>query len=357
MTDAQRMRSIKRANTQGLRGLNVLLGKGADYLQTYTDEIYNSSGAGDEMARTMQDNLAGSLEQLKGSLETVGIAFGEVLAPVIRDLADGIKVLVEWFGELSPTGKKVVVIVAAIVAALGPLLVVFGAVLTAIPMMVQGWALLKGAMTVVMLPAIKIVAIIAANIAVGVLLYKNWDKIKEFAGNLWEGIKSGWTALVEGIKNLFKGIGKFFVGVWDSITTVFTNAFTAIVEWFTSLPERIATGLESFVTAVGTGITNVVTFFSELPGKVLTFLQKLFFEDIPYWVGYGLGTMVRLVIEGIEKTVKFFSELPGKILEFLTELWKYISTKWTEMKETMTRLATEAIEAVVKFFSELPGKY
>ena len=80
MTDAQRDAALSNvANTQGLRGLNVLLGKGADYLQTYTDEIYNSSGAGDEMARIMQDNLAGSLEQLGGSLETAAIAIGECL--------------------------------------------------------------------------------------------------------------------------------------------------------------------------------------------------------------------------------------------------------------------------------------
>jgi TP901 family phage tail tape measure protein len=357
MTDAQRDAALANvANTEGLRGLNVLLGKGADYLQTYTDEIYNSSGAGDEMARTMQDNLAGSLEELGGALETAGIAIGEVLAPVIRDIADGIKALVEWFVSLSPAGKKIVVIVAAIVAAIGPLLFIIGTILAMVPAIAAGFGIVSAAAAPVILPILAIVAAIAAVIAIGVLLYKNWDKIKEFAGNLWESIKSGWTAMVEGIKNLFTGIGEFFVGIWDSITTTFTNAFTAIVEWFTSLPERIATGLETFVTAVGTGIENVVTFFSELPGKVLTFLQKLFFEDIPYWVGYGLGTMVRLVIEGIEKTVTFFSELPGKILEFLTELWEYISTKWTEMKETMTRLATEAIEAVVTFFSELPGK-
>jgi TP901 family phage tail tape measure protein len=357
MTDAQRDAALANvANTEGLRGLNVLLGKGADYLQTYTDEIYNSSGAGDEMARTMQDNLAGSLEQLGGALETAGIAFGEVLAPVIRDIADGIKTLVEWFVSLSPEGKKIVAIVGAIVAAIGPLLFIIGTILAMIPAIATGFGMVSAVAAPVILPILAIVAAIAAVIAIGVLLYKNWDKIKEFAGNLWEGIKSGWTNVVEGIKNLFTGIGEFFVGIWDSIKTTFTDAFTAIVEWFTSLPERIATGLENFVTAVGTWIENVVTFFSELPGKVLTFLQKLFFEDIPYWVGYGLGTMVRLVIEGIEKTVKFFRELPGKILEFLTELWEYISTKWTEMKETMTRLATEAIKAVVKFFSELPGK-
>jgi TP901 family phage tail tape measure protein len=342
--------------TAGLRGLNILMSRGSESLGSLTDSLYDASGASEKMSEVMLDNLSGSLTILKSAVSEVMIGFSDVLAPVIREVAEGLQKLAQWFGGLSPEMKKVITVVLALVAAIGPLLVVFGAILTAIPMMVQGWALLKGAMTVVMLPALKIVAIIAAIIAVGVLLYKNWDKIKEFAGNLWKGIKSGWTAMVEGIKNLFKGIGEFFVGVWDRITTAFTNAFTAIVEWFTSLPERIATGLKSFVTAVGTGITNVVTFFSELPGKVLTFLQKLFFEDIPYWVGYGLGTMVRLVIEGIEKTVKFFRELPGKILKFLTELWEYISTKWTEMKETMTRLATEAIEAVVKFFSELPGK-
>jgi TP901 family phage tail tape measure protein len=342
--------------TAGLRGLNILLTRGSENLGSLTDSLYDASGASGEMADIMLDNLAGSLVILKSAVSEVMIGFSDVLAPVIRKVAEWLQKVAQWFGKLSPEMKKVITVVLAVVAAIGPLLVIFGTILTMIPMMVKGWAILKGAMMVVMLPAIKIVAIIAAIIAVGVLLYKNWDKIKEFAGTLWEGIKSGWTAMVEGIKNLFIGIGEFFVGVWDSITTTFTNAFTAIVEWFTSLPERIATGLESFVTAVSTGIQNVVTFFSELPGKVLTFLQKLFFEDIPYWVGYGLGTMVRLVIEGIENTVTFFSELPGKILEFLTELWENISNKWTETKETMTRLATEAIEAVVTFFSELPGK-
>ena len=342
--------------TAGLRGLNILLTRGSESLGELTDSLYDSSGAAEDMSEIMLDNLAGSMEILKSAIAEVMLGFSDVLAPVIREVAEGLTKLAQWFGNLSPEMKKVITVVLALVAAIGPLLVIFGTILTAIPMMVQGWGILKVAMGAVMLPALEIVAIIAAIIAVSVLLYKNWDKIKEFAGNLWEGIKSGWTALVEGIKNLFTGLDEFFVGIWDSITTTFTNAFTSIVEWFTSLPERIASGLETFVTAVGTGIENVVTFFSELPGKVLEFLQKLFFEDIPYWVGYGLGTMVRLVIEGIEKTVTFFSELPGKVLKFLTKLWEHISTKWTEMKETMTRLTTEAIEAVVKFFSELPGK-
>lgn len=349
--------------TEALRGMNILLTRGSGSLGELTDSLYDSSGAAEDMAEEMLDNLIGALELLDSAINDVMIGFSDVLTPVIRDVAEGLTKFAQWFGNLSPEMKKTITVILAVVAALGPLLVVFGTILTMIPMMVKGWSMLsKGwglisaAASPAILPILAIVAAIAAVIAIGVLLYKNWDKIKKFAGNLWEGIKSGWTNVVEGIKNLFVGIGEFFVGIWDSIKTTFTDAFTAIVEWFTSLPERIATGLENFVTAVGTWIENVVTFFSELPGKVLTFLQKLFFEDIPYWVGYGLGTMVRLVVEGIEKTVTFFRELPGKILEFLIKLWEYISTKWTEMKETMTRLATEAIEAVVTFFSELPGK-
>jgi hypothetical protein len=208
MTDAQRDAALSNvANTQGLRGLNVLLSKGADYLQTYTDEIYNSSGAGDAMAKTMQDNLAGSLEQLKGSLETAGIALGEVLAPVIRDIADGIKALVDWFGSLSPAGKKVVVIVAAIVAAIGPLLFIIGAILAMIPAIATGFGIVSAAAAPVLLPILAIVAAIAAVIAIGVLLYKNWDKIKAWAGQLWAGVKAGWESMVNGIKDFFSGLG------------------------------------------------------------------------------------------------------------------------------------------------------
>lgn len=342
--------------TAGQRGLNILLTRGSESLGELTNSLYDSSGAAEDMSEVMLDNLAGSMTLLKSAIDEVMIGFSDVLAPVIRDVAEGLQAFAQWFSNLSPETKKVIVVILALVAVFGPLLFIIGAFLAMIPAMATGFGIISAAAAPILLPILAIVAAIAAVIAIGVALYKNWDKIKEFAGNLWESVKSGWTDLVEGIKNLFTAIGEFFVEKWDSIKTTFKDAFTAIIEWFASLPERIATGLGNFVTAVSTGISNVITFFSELPGKVLTFLQKLFFEDIPYWVGYGLGTMVRLVIEGIEKTVTFFRELPGKILEFLTELWEYISTKWTEMKETMTRLATEAIEAVVTFFSELPGK-
>ena len=112
-----------------------------------------------------------------------------MLAPVIRDIADGIKALVDWFGSLSPTGKKVVVIVGAILAAIGPLLFIIGTLLAMVPAIVTGFGIVSAAMAPVILPILGIVAAIAAVIAIGVLLYKNWDKIKAWAGRLWDGIK------------------------------------------------------------------------------------------------------------------------------------------------------------------------
>lgn len=346
-------------NTQAMRGLNAVLSRGSDYLGDLTGSLVTAGQEGKasgDMADDMLDNLAGSLTILKSAIAEVFIGFSDVMAPVIRAVADGLKNLAVWFGKL-PHGMKVfITVILALVAAIGPILMIFGVILTMIPAMVAGWGILTGAFTAVIAPVLGIVAGIAALITAGVLLVKNWDKIKEFASTLWQGMKDGWNAIVEGIKNLFQGIGEFFVNLWEGIKETFSTAFTAIIDWFVSLPSKIAEGVSNFVSMVVEGVTTVVEWFVSLPEKVTSFLTKLFIEDIPYWIGFAIGTMIRVVKEGIENTITFFSELPGKVLEFLQNVWEYTQEKWTEVKETMIDLVTTAIDNVVTFFSELPGK-
>lgn len=51
-----------------------------------------------------------------------------------------------------------------------------------------------------------VIVAIGALIAIGVLLYKNWDKVTEFAGKLWEGIKSAWNNIGTHTKKIWDGM-------------------------------------------------------------------------------------------------------------------------------------------------------
>ena len=73
--------------TESLSGMVALISRGSDDLADMTKEFENADGAAKDMADTMLDNTKGSIEELKGSLESAGIAIQKSLSPFIRDLA------------------------------------------------------------------------------------------------------------------------------------------------------------------------------------------------------------------------------------------------------------------------------
>lgn len=143
-------------------------------------------GTAMEMQAAMMSGFGGSLEKLKSGIDVAATSLGEALAPVILKVANGIQKLVDWFNSLSPQMQRTIAIVGTIVAAIGPLLVIFGVLASSIGSIISLVGtiapLLGGVGTAVGALAsgalLPIIGIIGAVIAIGVLLYKNWDKIK-----------------------------------------------------------------------------------------------------------------------------------------------------------------------------------
>ena len=199
------------------------------------------------------------------------------------------------------------------------------------------WAL-NGAIAVLTSPITLVIAAIAALIAIGVLLYQNWDTVVEFAKTAWQGLCdfisgicqaigeffSGlWTKLQEifepigqwfgekfqqawdGIVNIFSGIGEWFSGVfqgaWDAIVNIFTpigswfgqrwgdvtNALANIGAWFTDMFQKAWTGLTNIFSKLGSwfgerwaDVTNVLSkvasWFGEIFGKAFDAVKNAF---------------------------------------------------------------------------------
>ncbi len=66
--------------------LSIINTSDAGY-RSLIDQIDNATGAADRMAETMQDNLAGALEQLGGAVETTQLSLGERLEPYVTGVA------------------------------------------------------------------------------------------------------------------------------------------------------------------------------------------------------------------------------------------------------------------------------
>lgn len=206
-------------------------------------------------------------------IRTAAVVAFEEIQKVVAKVAPGIA---QFFKELS-SGKvdkkkwtdigesigRIAVGVVAVIAAVKGISAIFGVITTVISVVKAVISVIKLAFVVVksIITVIKVVGAvisvlasafgpvilaIAAAIAIGVLLWKNWDKIREAAGNLLEGIKAT--------------IGN----VRDAIVT----GIQAAIDWITSLPaealkwgsdiiDGIVSGIQSAVGRVGEAVKGV----------------------------------------------------------------------------------------------------
>lgn len=106
-----------------MRAANVLYGLGADGLAKYTEKI-NSQANAAQTAAIKTDNLAGDVERLKGSLETLAIEASEGANGGLRFLVQSLDSLVSWFGDLPGPVQTAITVLAGVSGA--SLLVVAG---------------------------------------------------------------------------------------------------------------------------------------------------------------------------------------------------------------------------------------
>ena len=112
--------------TEALSGMLALVNRGSDELEDMTKSFEKADGAAEEMADTMLDNTAGSLESLSGSIESAGIAIQKALSPEIRELSKWIQDLVDDFTNLSEEEQLNIIKTVALVAGIGPLIKILG---------------------------------------------------------------------------------------------------------------------------------------------------------------------------------------------------------------------------------------
>ena len=147
------------------------------------------TGLNESMAATAE----GGMQRMQNSVGDTAEIIGSSMAPMIEFLSGKIKGLAEWFNNLSPGVQSVigyVVIGVTAFAALGAALLPIMAILPGIIALFGGIATaLTAIWTAAMGPIGIIIALGVAFVALGVIIYKNWDTIMEYFDKGWAKIK------------------------------------------------------------------------------------------------------------------------------------------------------------------------
>lgn len=140
------------------------------------------------------------------------------------------------------------------------------------------------------------IAAITACIAIGVLLYKNWDKIKEVAGEVWDWIKNKTSTFVNAISSSLKNLASKIVTIWDNVKSSAYQKWTAIWSTVGNLVEKIKDGIVKKFTAAK---DKVVDIFGSIKTSITNVLNKVIGI-----VNCAIGT-VNSAIGGIESAFSF----------------------------------------------------
>lgn len=174
----------------------IMSGLDEEY-QGLTNDIRNSNGALETMAKTMQDNAEGKIAGFKSKLEHLGIQISEHLLPVFSDTVVFLGNVLDKFSSLSPETQKVIV-GFGLVAAGAPILITgIGGIVKSVGALSNAFSFLAAN------PIVAVITIIGALIGAFVVAYKTNEEFREKVNAAWQGIVEkvewGTNKIIDGI--------------------------------------------------------------------------------------------------------------------------------------------------------------
>ena len=177
-----------------------------------------------------------SLDTIKATgalaFQQLGTTLAAYLAPAMEKVVDVVGRIAEWLTSLDPQVLAIIATVAAVLAVLAPLLMIIGQISLGVSALMSVFAVLAG-------PVGIVIAIIAALIAVGVLLYKNWDTIKAKA-----------------------------IAFKDNVVSTFNNFKTQVMTTFNNIKTAIITPIQNAIDKVKSIIDKIKSWFPIKIGKI-----------------------------------------------------------------------------------------
>jgi TP901 family phage tail tape measure protein len=298
------------AGKTGMSGLLAIVNSSQDDFDKLTESINNSTGAAENMYNVANDNLNGKLTILKSTVESIAISFGEKLSPHIEKVTDFFQKMAEKVNNLSDDQVNMIIKIAAVAAAIGPLLLVGGKLFTFGGKLVKGIRKLKSVFTMAQIamsalsPAGLIaIAVITTIAVVAAVVYKHWDKIKPVITGAWEKIKEVFEKIkeklesstgvvgavyhniksyIDNIKLMASGIIQFvkgvFTGNWKSAWEGVKKIFSGI---FGNLALVVKAPLNGVIGLINTAINHLNEIQIDVPDWVPVVGGKHFGGNIP----------------------------------------------------------------------------
>lgn len=257
--------------TKGAVRMVEAIQRGTLDLNDLSEASKNSAGVvGTTFDETLDpiDKANQAMNQAKFALADIGEQVQIALLPTFEAAISLLTRFKDWFSSLSPETQQMIVRIALVVAAIGPLLVIIGTLMGSITKIVSGVKAVQGVFsalkaTMAANPFIATIVVISALVAAFIWAYQNIE---------W--FRNGVNAFMGGVKDIFVQGFNFITGflgsVFGGIEQNFNNFFNA--------GQRIFSGFIDFITGVFSGNwqqawTGIVNIFGGIFDGIVAFAK------------------------------------------------------------------------------------
>lgn len=210
----------------------------------YNYVLAKTKDAQGDFSRT-SSGTANSTKMFTAATQDLSTAIGENLLPLITPIIQKLTQLIDRFNKLSPQTQKIITYVGLALAVLGPLLIIIGKVALGISSVIKVVKLASGAIGLLSSGSLlPIIAVIGAVIAAGVLLYKNWDKIKAGAKLLWGYLKTAWDGIKTKTVNEWNAVKNAIITPFKTARDKIKYYIDKIKGWFPIKLGKIFKGIK-----------------------------------------------------------------------------------------------------------------
>lgn len=206
------------------------------------------------------------------------------------------------------------------------------------------WAF-NAALAVLTSPITWIIAAIAALIAIGVLLYQNWDTVVEFAKTAWQG-------LCDFISGICQAIGEFFSGLWTKLQEI----FEPIGQWFGEKFQQAWDAIVNIFTPIGSwfgqrwadvtsALANIGAWFTNMFQKAWTGLTNIF-SKLGSWFGDRWNDVTSVLANVSSWFGNMFTSAYNAVKNAFSSIGGFFSGVWSTVQSIFVNAGQKVGSAV-----------